>query len=90
MERHDERGQQIAGKRNEGGRTDGRRGWLKGRWEERVRVWREDREMDRITGFKSRTERERWEKTKGEREREHSGLRGLERLTKSTQAGYCA
>lgn len=31
---------------------------MAGRQRVRVRVWREDREMDRISGFKSRTERE--------------------------------
>lgn len=50
-----------------------------------MRVWREDGEIDRITGFKSRTEREmardKGEKSNREREREkeHSGLRRLAR-----------
>lgn len=56
----------------------------------RVRVWREDREIDRITGFKSRTEREmaRDKGKKREREEEHSGLRRRARrakLKKSTR-----
>lgn len=37
---------------------------MAGRQRGRVRVWREDREIDRITGFKSRTERD------GKRQRE--------------------
>lgn len=47
----------------EGGRGGGGAGWPGDR-EGELRVWREDREMDRITGFKSRTERD------GERQRE--------------------
>lgn len=39
---------------------------MAGRQRGRVRVWREDREIDRITGFKSRTERE------GKRQRENA------------------
>lgn len=34
---------------------EGMKGGLAGRQRGRVRVWREDREIDRITGFKSRT-----------------------------------
>lgn len=39
----------------------------------RARVWREDRGIDRITGFRSRTER--WQETK-ERERRSGGIQG--------------
>lgn len=45
-------------------RATGRRGGLAGRQRGRVRVWREDIERDRITGFKSRTGRD------GERQKE--------------------
>lgn len=48
-----------------------RGGGLFGRETERERVWREDREMDRITGFKSRTERDK--KKRRDRGKEHSG-----------------
>lgn len=78
---------EIAGKRRkwkEGGRARGRWGGLAGRQRGRVRVWREDREIDRITGFKSRTEREmaRDKGKKREREKEHSGLKRLARRVK--------
>lgn len=59
-------------------------GWQGDREGERG-VWREDREIDRITGFKSRTERE-MARDKGEKTvregKEHSGLRRLARLAK--------
>lgn len=73
-----------------GRRAAGRGGGLAGRQRGRVRVWREDREKDRITGFKSRTEREmaRDKGKKRERGKEHKGLRRLTRrakLKKSTR-----
>lgn len=51
---------------------------------ERVRVWREDREMDRITGFKSRTEgaMARDKEKSRERGKERSGLRSPARRAK--------
>lgn len=66
-----------------GGRGD-EGGGLAGRQRGRARVWREDREIDRITGFKSRTEREmaRDKGKKRERGKERSGLRRLTRLAK--------
>lgn len=45
----------------------GRWGRLAGRQRGRVRVWREDRGIDRITGFRSRTERD------GRRQRRERG-----------------
>lgn len=48
-----------------GGRGGGGAGWQGDRGG-RVRVWREDGERDRITGFRSRTGRD------GERQREKS------------------
>ncbi len=39
---------------------------MAGRQRGRVRVWREDREIDRITGFKTRTER-KMARDKGEK-----------------------
>lgn len=51
------------GRRTRGGGA----GWQGDRG--RVRVWREDREIDRITGFRSRTER-KIAGEKGEKEEE--------------------
>lgn len=48
-------------KEEEGRKARGQRGLVGSETErerERVRVWREDREIDRITGFKSRTDGE--------------------------------
>ena len=57
---------------------------MAGRQRVRVRVWREDREIDRISGFKSRTEREmvrdkgkrREKQSERERERERESIWG--------------
>lgn len=52
-----------SGRRTRGGGA----GWQGDRG--RVRVWREDRGIDRITGFRSRTERDgRRQRREGERE----------------------
>lgn len=48
---------------------------MAGRQRGRVRVWREDREMDRITGFKSRTERE-MARDKGKKRERGKSVRG--------------
>ncbi len=87
MEKRDEG--EIAGKSErrkwkEGGRARGRRGGLAGRQRGRVRVWREDREIDRITGFKSRTEREMARDKGKKREREKRAF-GVEKTRKTSQ-----
>ena len=62
---------------------------MAGRQRVRVRVWREDREIDRISGFKSRTERE-MVRDKGKRrekqsERERERAFGVEKAHKTSQ-----
>lgn len=89
MEKQDEG--EIAGKserrrRKEGGRarrTKGRVGRETER--ERVRVWREDRAIDRITGFKSRTEREMARDKGKKRERERERAFRVEKSRKTSQ-----
>lgn len=70
-EEETEGGQEVVG---QVGRETEKRG--------RARVWREDRGIDRITGFRSRTER--WQETK-ERERRSGGDSGsvFAKLTKN-------
>lgn len=57
---------------------------MAGRQRGRVRVWREDREIDRITGFKSRTERE-MARDKGKSVREGERAFRVEKTHKTSQ-----
>lgn len=50
-------------------------GWQR-RQRGRAKVWREDREMDGITGFRSRTAREKARDKEKKRERERKSIQG--------------